>query len=95
MVPAVEYNCEGDIIPAVSSAGLHLKVSALYLGFPVTIIDSVVPDSAVQAGAQYTLRWSITPSTLLSGNTVPVSSEVSDAASAGIMMCGRIQARIA
>ncbi|OXA39940.1 uncharacterized protein LOC110860953 [Folsomia candida] len=94
MRQGVEYAVEADVVPAASSAGLHLKVTVVFMGNTIPIIDAVVPNSAVQPGVQYTLQWSITPGAIPVGNTVPVTSEVSDAASTTVLMCARITARI-
>lgn len=94
MTPGVEYHCEGDVIPAAASAALHLHVSARFQGADVTIIDADIPDSAVQPDMQYTLRWSVTPGAIPVGNTIAITSAVSDVATTVVQMCGRIMARI-
>ncbi|OXA36747.1 uncharacterized protein LOC110862886 [Folsomia candida] len=94
MRQGVEYSVEADVIPAAASAGLYLKVTVVFMGNTIPIIDAVVPNSAVQPGTLYTLRWTITPGAIPVGNTVPVTSEISDAASAAVLMCARITARI-
>jgi hypothetical protein len=55
---------------------LTLKVTAFYLSFPITIIDAVLPNSSVQPGVQYTIRFTIVPNDLLAGEYLPINSEV-------------------
>ncbi|OXA46034.1 uncharacterized protein LOC118437829 [Folsomia candida] len=95
MEPGNPYACEADVIPANASDALHLRVTALFHGLPISIIDAPIPNSAVQPDMQYVLRWTITPSDQLSGNTVPVSAEISDELSGAVVVCGTVLARVA
>ncbi|OXA49681.1 hypothetical protein Fcan01_15508 [Folsomia candida] len=67
MTPGSPYPCEGDMVASTAACALRLKVTATYLGFPVSIIDTVLENSSVQPGVQYTVRFTITPNDILSG----------------------------
>ncbi|OXA37363.1 uncharacterized protein LOC110862479 [Folsomia candida] len=90
MVVGTPYPSEADIIPADAAAELRLKISTVFMGQTVVIIDSTLPNSSVVPDSQYTIRWSITPSSLLVGNTAPVSAEVFNEATQALMLCGRV-----
>ncbi|OXA50471.1 uncharacterized protein LOC110853925 [Folsomia candida] len=94
MTPGTPYACEGDLITSTAAAALRLKVSATYLGFPVSIIDAVLENSSVQPGVQYTVRFTITPNDILSGNTLPVRAEISNDASGLVEICVSVQVHI-
>ncbi|OXA60315.1 uncharacterized protein LOC110844351 [Folsomia candida] len=94
MNPGTPYPSEGDLIPSSAAPALRLKVTATYLGFPISIIDTVLDNSSVQPGNLYTIRFTITPSDGLKGNTVPVDAEISNEASGIIEICVRVQAHI-
>lgn len=94
MIPGVEYLCEGDIIPANASDALHLTVTVRYQGIDIPVIDAVVPNSTVLPDVQYTLAWSVTPGAVPIGNTVQITSAVSDEASGVLAMCATIMAKI-
>jgi hypothetical protein len=78
MTPGTPYQTESDIIPAEAATSLRLKVTAVYLGYPIIVIDSQLENSTVRPGEGYTIKFTIIPNDLLSGNTLPVSVEVSD-----------------
>lgn len=88
------YACEGDIITSRPAAALRFKVTAIYLGFPVIIIDTVLEGSSVQPGEAVTLRYTIVPNDILSGNTLPVNSEISNDETALIEVCATVQVRV-
>jgi len=89
-----QYPSEADIVPAAAAPELRLKISTVFMGAPVTIIDTVLPNSSVSPGTQYTIRWSITPSTLLVGLTVPVNAEVINEANQIVLLCGRVMVSV-
>lgn len=95
MTPGVSYSCQGDIIPSAAADALRLKISAFFNGAIIPIIDAVVPNSSVEAGLQYTLAWTIVPSTFLSGSTVPVTAEVVNEESQELEVCTGIMTEIA
>jgi len=92
--PGVTKDIQIDMSVAQAAPQLHLHVHAMFQGTEVEILDTDIPNSAVTPGAPFTIRFSITPSTLLVGNTVPISSEVSNAATSIMEACGEIQVRV-
>lgn len=79
------------MVASTAACALRLKVTATYLGFPVSIIDTVLENSSVQPGVQYTVRFTITPNDILSGNCIPVRVEVSNECTGLVECCFSVQ----
>ncbi|WP_329575025.1 hypothetical protein OG500_00170 [Kitasatospora sp. NBC_01250] len=92
--PGKPYPVEVDLIPSSAAPALHLNVTADYLGFPVEIINTNLADSSVQAGVQYTVRFTVTPNDILVGNRVPLRITVSHENTGLVEICDSVPVRI-
>lgn len=67
MRPGTPFAFEADFVTSSASPSLCLDVTAVYLGFPISIISTELENSSVQPGQLYTVRFTITPNDQLSG----------------------------
>ncbi|OXA45999.1 uncharacterized protein LOC110856587 [Folsomia candida] len=74
------YPIQWDMTPSIPIASLRLKVSAIYMGLQVTIINAVLDNSSVQPGTTYTIQYTLTPYEVACRNTMRVSAELFNAA---------------
>ncbi|OXA47855.1 uncharacterized protein LOC110855244 [Folsomia candida] len=70
LTPGTVYNCENDFIPSSASPSLSLWVEVCLRGFCTIIIQTELPGSSVQPGLMYTVKYSIVPNDILSGETI-------------------------
>lgn len=94
MDPGVQFNAEADFTPAEAAESLTLIVEANYLGAIIPIIREVIPGSNVTPGNEYTIAFFVTPSTLLSGQQVPISLKITHTDTEFLGVCGTIQVRV-
>jgi hypothetical protein len=91
--PGTPYTVEIGMIPSAAAQYLHLRVTATYLGFPITIIDQELPNSSAQPGVPITVTFTLTPNDILKGNTLPVRMEVSNP-NGFVETCSSIQVHV-
>jgi len=76
MTPGTPYYNECDFYPSGAAPSLSLKVTAQYLGTTILIIETVIPNSGVQPGFIYTVKFTIVPNDILSGEYLPIEASI-------------------
>ncbi|OXA57962.1 uncharacterized protein LOC110847544 [Folsomia candida] len=68
--PGRVYNIEYDMIPSSASTSLSLACDLVFNGTPLRLFEAEIANSSVQPGLMYTVKFSIVPNDILSGQTV-------------------------
>ncbi|MFE9577547.1 hypothetical protein ACFYO1_14245 [Nocardia sp. NPDC006044] len=94
MNPGARYDFEIDLTPSVSALAATLLVTSTYLGYTTENINQVLPASMIAQGQQVTVRFTITPNDILSGNDVPVTARVTVVGLAPLQACVTVQTHV-
>ncbi|OXA45388.1 uncharacterized protein LOC110857200 [Folsomia candida] len=70
LMPGQVYNIEYDFIPNASASGLGLACDLVLDGERYRLFDIALPNSAVLPDLMYTVKFSVTPDEILSGQVV-------------------------
>lgn len=82
------------MIPSSAASYLRLRLTAVYLGYAIDIINTILEGSSVQPGFLYTIAYAITPNDLMSGNTIRLEAELSNYENDLVECCVAIQVHI-
>jgi len=70
LIPGKVYDIEWDFFPSSAASSLSIACDLVFAGTPLRLFESVLPNSSVQPGLMYTIRFSVVPNDVLSGDTI-------------------------
>jgi len=89
VVVGEDYELEVDIMPLVSSEQVSMLVSVVLPELEFVILDTPIPESALEAMQSYTIAYPLTPDDVLLGGTFDLKLEIADTASRAVHICVR------